>query len=193
MDKIIVLNGCIRKEMSRTLLLAKEILSHFKNVNMEWIDLQKLNFQPVNYESYILRSVGKCDSKVVKYAKKVQNADLIVLVAPIWEMSVPAMVKTFFENISIPEITFKPVKDTCIGNCKARKMIFITTRGMNVKPYSELDGAAAELKALCSLWGIHDFEELALNNCDYITLKEYQSNKEKLLNHLNKTNWYQKQ
>ncbi len=193
MDKIIVLNGCVRKEMSRTLSLAKEIIKNFKNANIEWIDIQKLGFQPVDYETYILRSVGKCNPSVIKHAKKVQAADIIILVSPIWEMSVPAMVKTFFENISIPEITFRPVKDTCKGNCKARKMIFITTRGMNVKPYSELDGAAGELKALCSLWGIYEFEEVALNNCDYITPKEYEEAKEKLLKHLEKTNWYQKQ
>ena len=50
--------------------------------------------------------------------------------------------KTFFELCSIFDVTFKSNDKTCYGNCKAEKMLYITTRGMDIQDIKSLLGHA---------------------------------------------------
>ena len=50
--------------------------------------------------------------------------------APYWDLSFPAILKTYFENINVNGITFSYSEQGYpISLCKAKKLIYITTAG----------------------------------------------------------------
>ena len=78
----------------------------------------------------------------------VRDADRIVIAAPFWDMSIPTALKVFFELCSIFNVTFSSDDKTCFGKCRAEKMLYITTRGMDIPTGDVLEQATPYLKAL---------------------------------------------
>ena len=90
---ILFIHACIREE-SRTLVLAKDILSKMQGEITE-LDLTKENILPLNRASLeererLLKS-GKTDAPMLQYAKQFAQADEIVIAAPFWDLSFPAL------------------------------------------------------------------------------------------------------
>ena len=96
------------------------------------------------------------------------DADRIVIAAPFWDMSYPSALKNFLELCSIFNVTFKSDDTTCYGNCKAEKLLYITTRGMDISTGDPLEQATPYLKALSWLWGIGPMDVIATQNMDYV-------------------------
>ena len=58
-----------------------------------------------------------------RYAHQFASADRIVIAAPFWDLSVPALLKIYIENISVQGITFGVDEDMGLfGICRAEKM-----------------------------------------------------------------------
>ena len=54
----------------------------------------------------------------------------IVVAAPYWDLSFPAALKQYFEQINVLGITFKySAEGTPIPLCKAKELIYVTTAG----------------------------------------------------------------
>ena len=68
---------------------------------------------------------------------------------------------------------------TCAGIAKCPYMFFITTRGMYIPDGSDLEQATPYLKALCSLWGIKEFDYVSAINLDYLPEEEVEDRLEK--------------
>ena len=128
---ILFINACVRKE-SRTLVLAKDILSKMQGAITE-IDLAKENLAPLNRVSLeererLLKS-GKTDAPMFAYAKQFAQADEIVIASPFWDLSFPAILKIYLEQITVAGITFT-YRDGCpTGLCKAKRLTYVTTAG----------------------------------------------------------------
>lgn len=67
---------------------------------------------------------------------------------------------------------FKTNDKTCYGNCKAEKLLFITTRGMDIPTGDVREQATSYLKALSWLWGIGPMQVVAAQNMDYASANE---------------------
>jgi FMN-dependent NADH-azoreductase len=58
------------------------------------------------------------------------QADEIVIAAPYWDMSFPAILKAYFEQINVIGLTFKYSEEGIpIGLCNAKRLIYVTTAG----------------------------------------------------------------
>lgn len=99
----------------------------------------------------------------------VRDADRIVIAAPFWDMSIPTALKVFFELCSIFNVTFSSDDKTCFGKCRAEKMLYITTRGMDIPTGDVMEQATPYLKALSWLWGIGPLQVVAAQNMDYVS------------------------
>lgn len=159
---MIFVNACIREEDSRTLRIAKDIL---KNENIEEIDLNKMNLLPYTYSNNPVMHGIK--DEFIDLSKKIANSDGLIIAAPFWDMSFPALLKVFLEKLSIVDVMFKDTGETCLGIAKCPFMFLITTRGMNIDDESPLEQATPYLKALCELWGIKKFDSISAYNLDY--------------------------
>ena len=105
-------------------------------------------------------------------AKRIAAADRIVIAAPFWDMSFPSALKVFFENMSLFGVTFDSNDKECYGLCKAEKVMYITTRGMNISTGDPLEQATPYIKALSHLWGWGELMVISAQNMDYSTPEE---------------------
>jgi FMN-dependent NADH-azoreductase len=175
MESLVVINACMREE-SRTQKILDGLLGVLgKKYNIEIIDLSTLNMSWIGKKDLKDRDNGYVPEKFVSMSKKVANADRLVIAAPFWDMSFPSVLKVFFENISLFNITFTSTQTECVGLCKAKKVLYITTRGMNIKTGDPLEQATPYIKALSKLWGLGELYVLSAENLDYSSDKEIES------------------
>lgn len=172
MKNLIYINACLRAG-SRTQRIATPIVEELrKRYNVETVDLTK-NLYPVA-DNYTLedRNRGIVPTEHVALAKKIAAADRIVIAAPFWDMSFPSALKVFFENMSLFGVTFDSNDKECYGLCKAEKVMYITTRGMDIATGDPLEQATPYIKALSHLWGWGGLTVISARNMDYSTPEE---------------------
>ena len=172
MKKLIFIDACMRVG-SRTRRIASPIIAELrKRYSVETVDLTK-NIYPVA-DNYTLedRNQGVVPAEHVGLAKKIAAADRIVIAAPFWDMSFPSALKVFFENMSLFGVTFDTNEKECCGLCKAEKVMYITSRGMNISTGDPLEQATPYIKALSHLWGWGELSVVAAQNMDYSSAEE---------------------
>lgn len=128
---ILFINACVR-ENSRTLKLAKSILSSMSGEIIE-VNLNKENLKPLNRELLEKRERllhrESMDDPMLFYARQFANADEIVIAAPFWDLSFPAILKIYMEQITVAGITFEYINGRPCGLCKAKSLTYVTTSG----------------------------------------------------------------
>ena len=172
MKKVIFIDACMRAG-SRTRRIASPIIAELgKRYSVETVDLTK-NIYPVA-DNYTLedRNQGIIPAEHVDLAKRIAAADRIVIAAPFWDMSFPSALYGFFENKSLFGVTFDNIDKECYGLCKAEKIMYITSRGMNISTGDPLEQATPYIKALSYLWGWGELIVVAAQNMDYSSAEE---------------------
>lgn len=173
MKKLLYIDACIRDEESRTKRIAEPIVKALEGkYDIQRYTLNDMNLSIVQKDLVKKRNSGIIDPMVMTWAETVRDADRIVIAAPFWDMSIPTALKNFFELCSILDVTFKTNDKTCYGNCRAEKMLFITTRGMDIPTGDAREQATSYLKALSWLWGIGPLQVVAAQNMDYASAAE---------------------
>lgn len=173
MKKLLYIDACIRDDESRTKRIAEPIVNALEEqYDVERYVLNDMALDIVQKDLLTKRMNGVIDPTVMEWAETVRDADRIVIAAPFWDMSIPAALKNFIELCSILDVTFKTNDKTCYGNCKAEKLLFITTRGMDIPTGDVREQATSYLKALSWLWGIGPMEVVAAQNMDYASAEE---------------------
>ncbi|MGN0189216.1 MAG: NAD(P)H-dependent oxidoreductase, partial [Candidatus Cryptobacteroides sp.] len=132
MERLIIIDSCMRDESRTKVILdaAREVLS--SRYEIETIDVNALALPPVTPEILKERTAGRVPEDTVALAMKIASADRLVIAAPFWDMSFPSVLKAFFENMSLYNVTFSDDGTTCTGLCKCSKVLYITTRGMDI-------------------------------------------------------------
>lgn len=165
MPTLLFINACVRGEDSRTLALAEQLLERIREANsgdmtfrIEEIRLTTEHMLPLNYERLKRRdellAAGQIKDTMFDYANAVANADMLVIAAPYWDMSFPAVLKIFFELASVVGITFTYAEDGApIGLTNARDMYYVTTSGGTIGDCNFGFGYA---DALCRLYGVEN-------------------------------------
>ncbi|MBR6661336.1 MAG: NAD(P)H-dependent oxidoreductase [Bacteroidales bacterium] len=172
MQKLIFIDSCMREE-SRTKRIATPIIAELsKRYEVERIALEGASYPAVDSKTLQDRNNGIVPEHFVDLAKKVAAADRIVIAAPFWDMSFPAILKLFIENLSLFGVTFNSDDKTCYGLCRCQKLLYITTRGMNISTGDPLEQATPYLKALSFLWGLGEIVTISAQNLDYSSPEE---------------------
>ena len=126
------INCCVREE-SRTERLAKAVLRKLAGEFTE-LNLYEENLKPLDRDTLNKRTArieqGDYSDPMFDYAKQFADADTIVIAAPYWDLSFPAMLKTYIENIYITGIVSAYDESGMpVGLCKAKELYYITTAG----------------------------------------------------------------
>ena len=168
--KLLFIDACIRGDESRTRGIALPIVAALSTrYEVETIDLTAMDVSPLTPVSYAERTEGKTPDWALECAKKIAEADRIVIAAPFWDMSFPAALKAFFERTSLYGVTFDDNGKRCIGLCKCQKVLYITTRGMDIPTGDPREQGTPYIKALSYLWGLGEVITIAAWNMDYST------------------------
>lgn len=96
------------------------------------IDLNKDGFNPVMTEKELsLYSQGKsADPLVLKYQEILRNTDELILIFPVWWMSMPAILKGFFDKVMVKGFAYEDVKYGIKGLLPIKSAKMITTAGV---------------------------------------------------------------
>lgn len=132
MAKILFINACVR-DNSRTLELANHVLSELQG-DIEEINLFSVNIPTLDKKGLKARenaSIAKdYSSSEFLLAKQFASAEIIVIGAPYWDLMFPAVLKNYFENITVSGLTFDySKKGMPYGLCNAKRLIYVTTAG----------------------------------------------------------------
>lgn len=136
MDKILFINGCVRSE-SRTLILAKHLLSHLEGhveeVNLEREAIPALTGETLKYRSDLLET-EKFDDPMLRYARQFKQADIIVIAAPYYDLSFSSNLKNYLEAVACVGLTFYyDENEVAQTHTKARKLYYVSTGGGYLK------------------------------------------------------------
>ena len=172
MKKLFYIDACLR-DGSNTKKIAEAVISELsKRYDIETIRLSDHNFPVVNNDILNDRNNSYVPEEYVEIARKIAAADRLVIAAPFWDMSFPSALKVFFENMSLFGVTFDSNDKECYGLCKAEKVMYITTRGMNISTGDPLEQATPYIKALSHLWGWGELTVISARNMDYSSPEE---------------------
>lgn len=165
---ILFINACVRTE-SRTYKLAEKVLQKL-NGRVTEINLEDENIAPLSQKSLEERSKlleqGKYDDDFFKYAKQFAQAEIIVIAAPFWDLSFPALLKCYIEAINIVGITFKYTSHGIESLCRAKKLFYVTSAGGTIVDDSFGFGY---IKALANtLYGISDVQMFKAEGLDIV-------------------------
>lgn len=167
MKRLIFIDACMRAG-SRTKRIASPIIEELgKKYSVETVDLTKNIYPVADNNTLEDRNNGIVPAEDVDLAKRIAGADRIVIAAPFWDMSFPSALKVFFENMSLFGVTFDSNDKECYGLCKAEKVMYITTRGMDISTGDPLEQATPYIKALSHLWGWGELTVISAQNMDY--------------------------
>lgn len=175
MEKLVIIDSCMRAESRtrRILNAAREVLS--TRYDIEIIDVNAAGLLPLTPEGLEKRTSGSVPEQTLSLAKTIAAADRLVVAAPFWDMSFPATLKAFFENMSLYGVTFEDNGHTCVGLCKCKKVMYITTRGMDIETGSPREQGSSYLMALSTLWGLGEVTTVAAKNLDYLSTDEVEA------------------
>ena len=130
MGKLLFLNACFTDD-SRTKVLADAVLKKWDG-EIEEVILNDGSIKALTKEQLDkrmqLQESGDFSDDMFKYAKQFADADVVVIAAPYWDMSFPAALKNYIEQMNVSGITFDMNGEGVITTkCKADRMVYITT------------------------------------------------------------------
>lgn len=91
-------------------------------------------------------------------------ADKYVFVTPMWNFSVPAIMKTYIDAIAVSGKTFKYTKDGSRGLLTGKKGLHIQARGdiYSEGPEADREMGHRYLKVMMDFFGVSSFEEIII-------------------------------
>lgn len=128
---ILYINSCVRRE-SRTHWLACQLLDRlgkYTEVNLEMAGLSPLDRETLALRTHLINE-GDYSHPMFDHVKQFARADTIVISAPFWDLSFPAQLKTYIENIYVTGLVSRYGSDGLpVGLCKAKSLYYVTTAG----------------------------------------------------------------
>ena len=170
MDKpVLFVNACVRKA-SRTRSLAEKLLAKLDRP-FEEVRLEDISF-PVVTEEYLkardlLISKQDFQNRMFDLARQFSEAEDIVIAAPYWDLSFPAMLKQYLEQINVVGITFRYSEDGIpVGLCRAGRLFYVCTAGGF---YAPEEYGFGYVKALAqNYYGIRDVRKIEALGLDIL-------------------------
>lgn len=171
--KLLFIDGCVsqRGPASRTRALAEAFLSAFREshpgAEVETVTLEALDLKPFRPAALNQRdelaSVGAFGAPVFDLARQFQAADKIVAAAPFWDLSFPAVMRTYIEYISANGLCYHYEAGGCHGDCRADRLAYLTTGGDFEQPESL---GVLYWKQLSKMFGVPRFDYVFAGGLD---------------------------
>ena len=153
------INACVRQK-SRTKELADCLLSKsdrpYEEVRLDTIDFPLVNESFLEKRDRLIQDQD-FNNPLFDLARQFAAAEDIIIAAPYWDLSFPATLKQYFEQINVVGITFVYTSEGIpAGLCKARSLTYIMTAGGYFVPEEYGPGYVRSLAQ--NFYGIPEFK-----------------------------------
>ena len=174
MSKVLYIKANVKNEgESRTFRVSDNFVEEYKKNNPDdeiiVLDLYKENIDFLRSED-LGNIFGPKDEEskknpILKYAYQFAEADKYIIAAPMWNLSIPAILKAYIDYISVSGITFKYTSNGSVGLLSDKKAVHIVSRGGEYEnaPYEMGD---RYLRSILGFFGISDISTIAIENVD---------------------------
>lgn len=177
MNKILYIKANIKPEgQSRTFKVSDNFVEEYKKLNPQdevtVLDLYNENIDFLKGEDlgavFGPKTEESKNHPILKYAYQLAEADKIVLAAPMWNLGMPAIVKAYFDYVSVTGIAFKYTANGPVGIVNAKKALIVSGRGGNYSsaPMDAYEMGERYAKTILSFYGIPEILSLAAENLD---------------------------
>ena len=168
--KALYIDCCVRGAESRSARLAEAFLEDLSpEYEVTRRCLMEEALYPLTAESLRQRDAllaqGKTDHPRFRFAHEIAAADLVVMAAPFWDLSFPALLKVYIEQVSVDGITFGSTESGLQGLCRASQLVFLTTRG-GFYTGDAMEMGSRYLDALHTFFGIGAYTCIAADGMD---------------------------
>lgn len=144
MKKVLFIDACVARETSRTERLAQAYLQKLKateEVEVEELYLPEAGITGLTEETVAFRTActasGDFSHAMFDPARQFKEADAVVMAAPYWDLSFPATVKEYVEQLCVNGLTFYYSEEGIpTSYCKAKKLTYLTTAGGYLGEYN---------------------------------------------------------
>lgn len=177
MKKILYIKANIKKDGdSRTFKISDRFVEEYKKNNTDdeviVLDLYKERIGFLRPED-LEKLLGEKDDEVrknsiLRYVYQFVDADKYIIAAPMWNLSIPAILKAYMDYVCASGITFKYTESGPVGLCKGKKAVHIVSRGGNYSegPAKEYEMGDRYLRTIFAFFGITDFTTIAADKLD---------------------------
>ena len=161
---------------SRTFAISEKFVETYKQQHPDdeiiTLDLYKEGIQFLTEESIAIHQPKPEDGEnhpILKYAYQFLRADKYIFAEPLWNLSIPAILKAYIDYICINTVTFKYTAQGPVGLCQGKKAVNITSRGGTYTgEKSVYEVGDKYLRTILGFLGITDFSTIAAENLDVI-------------------------
>jgi putative NADPH-quinone reductase len=140
---------------------------------VDLLDLNRDGFDPIMsaYDLNAARHEKPVDAKILEYQKRIENANHLVFIFPVWYADVPAILKGFLEKVFSKGWAYEPIlhSDMSRGLLKHLTATVISTFGLSRIVYKILlhDAVWAVLiKAVLKFTGVRKIRWFKLNRVE---------------------------
>jgi len=158
------------KDESASHRIAEAFIEEYKKNNPKdevvELNLHDKGCRHVNYEILCDSFEGK--GLMVETANKFIEYDKYIISSPMWNLSIPAILKAYIDLITVKGITFKYSKlGIPIGLAKGKKTVYLGSRGGGYPfPLSLIAFDMRYIKYIFRFIGIKNFKSFILENVD---------------------------
>lgn len=163
-------------DTSRTFKISDSFMDAYRSTHPDdeivTLDLYKENIKFLTEEDigsiFGAKNENSKNHPILKYAYQFADADKYVVAAPMWNLSIPAILKAYIDYVSVTGITFKYTATGSVGLCTGKKTMFITTRGgeYSAKPFSDFEMGERYMRTIFGFFGISDFKTISAEKLD---------------------------
>lgn len=149
MKTILFVNSCVNQESSRTQRLADAVLDKMleeavaagEQAQVEELSLVDAGIEGLDEETLAFRSERSAAKdfthELFAPARQFREADEVVIAAPYWDLSFPAMLKAYIEQLCVNGLTFSYSEEGIpVGHCLAKRLTYVTTAGGYLGEYN---------------------------------------------------------
>ncbi len=179
MAKVLYIKANARPDgISRTFRISDSFIEAYKKANptdeIITLDLYKVGIDFLSagdlLDMHNPNAEEDRNHPILKYSYQFLESDKYVIAEPLWNLSIPAVLKAYLDYVTVTGITFNYTANGPVGMCQGRKAVNITSRG---GAYLEGPGSAFEmgdryLRTLFAFFGIRDFTTIAAEELDVI-------------------------